>query len=196
MPIRYRCADCNQLISIATRMAGKLVPCPTCRTEGLVPQPEVSPPQESEQEETFGLAKRHCEFGELDLTPMVDVTMLLLIFFILTANMIAQKTLQTPKQKSDSKGGASSAMEQDPDDLDDGSIVVQINERNAYIVDDVPVAPPQLMAKLKERRTRDRSDLMIDGHPECNWDAVIQVIDTANEIGIQKIRMKAREDSE
>lgn len=195
MPIRYRCDKCNQLISIATRMAGKTVPCPTCRQETCVPQPEPPKPEEDD-EEVFGSKKRHCEFGELDLTPMVDVTMLLLVFFILTANMIAQKTLQTPQQKSDSKGGASSAMEQDPDDLDDGSIVVQINERNAYIVDDVPVAPPQLMAKLKERRTRDRSDLMIDGHPECSWDAVIQVIDTANEIGIQKIRMKAREDTE
>jgi biopolymer transport protein ExbD len=195
MPIRYRCDHCNQLISIATRMAGKAVPCPTCKEETHVPQPEPPKP-EVEEDEGFGSGKRHCEFGELDLTPMVDVTMLLLIFFILTASFIAQKTLQTPQQKSDSKGGASSAMEQDPDDLDDGSIVVQINERNAYIVDDVPVAAPQLMAKLKERRTRDRSDLMIDGHPECTWESVITLIDTANEIGIQKIRMKAREDSD
>jgi biopolymer transport protein ExbD len=195
MPIRYRCDKCNQLISIATRMAGKVVPCPTCKEEKRVPQPEPPKPEEDDEEE-FGPKKRHCEFGELDLTPMVDVTMLLLIFFILTASFIAQKTLQTPQQKSDSKGGASSAMDQDPDDLDDGSIVVQINERNGYIVDEVPVAPPQLMAKLKERRSRDRSDLMIDGHPDCSWESVIVLIDTANEIGIQKIRMKAREDAD
>lgn len=195
MPIRYRCDNCNQLISIATRMAGKSVPCPTCRQETHVPQPEPPKPEEDEEED-FGSKKRHCEFGELDLTPMVDVTMLLLVFFILTANMIAQKTLQTPQQKADSKGGASAAADVDPDDLDDASIVVKINERNAFTVDDVAVAAPQLMAKLRESRTRNRTDLMIDGHPECSWESVILVIDSANEIGIQKIRMKAKDDSD
>ncbi|MBI5759388.1 MAG: biopolymer transporter ExbD [Planctomycetales bacterium] len=196
MPIRYRCGGCNQLISIATRMAGKVVSCPKCEQATQVPEPEVAPPQESDQDESFGSAKRHCEFGELDLTPMVDVVMLLLIFFIITANMIAQKTLQTPQKKNDGKGGASAAVELDVDDLEDASIVVQVNERNAYIVDDAPVTAAQLIAKLRERRTRDRSDVLIDAHPDATHDAVVQVIDAANEIGIQKIRLKSKEEAD
>ncbi len=40
MPIRFRCAYCNQLMGIATRKAGKVVRCPKCAGEIIVPSPE------------------------------------------------------------------------------------------------------------------------------------------------------------
>jgi phage FluMu protein Com len=44
MPIRFRCAYCNQLMGIATRKAGTIIRCPKCSGEIIVPTPEhVSP---------------------------------------------------------------------------------------------------------------------------------------------------------
>src|SRR5581483_5150986 len=40
MPIRFRCAYCNQLLGIARRKAGTVVRCPTCSGQVIVPQPE------------------------------------------------------------------------------------------------------------------------------------------------------------
>jgi hypothetical protein len=40
MPIRFRCAYCNQLLSIATRKAGTVVKCPTCAGQVVVPSIE------------------------------------------------------------------------------------------------------------------------------------------------------------
>jgi DNA-directed RNA polymerase subunit RPC12/RpoP len=40
MPIRFRCAYCNQLMGIATRKAGTVVRCPKCGGEIIVPVPE------------------------------------------------------------------------------------------------------------------------------------------------------------
>src|SRR5262245_42926166 len=40
MPIRFRCAYCNQLLGIARRKAGQVVRCPTCAGQVVVPQPE------------------------------------------------------------------------------------------------------------------------------------------------------------
>jgi DNA-directed RNA polymerase subunit RPC12/RpoP len=37
MPIRFRCAYCNQLLSIATRKAGTIIKCPTCAGKVVVP---------------------------------------------------------------------------------------------------------------------------------------------------------------
>jgi hypothetical protein len=37
MPIRFRCAFCNQLLGIARRKAGKVVRCPTCSGQVVVP---------------------------------------------------------------------------------------------------------------------------------------------------------------
>jgi DNA-directed RNA polymerase subunit RPC12/RpoP len=40
MPIRFRCAYCNQLMGISTRKAGTVVRCPKCAGEIIVPVPE------------------------------------------------------------------------------------------------------------------------------------------------------------
>jgi hypothetical protein len=40
MPIRFRCAYCNQLMGIARRKAGTVVSCPTCHGQVVVPTPE------------------------------------------------------------------------------------------------------------------------------------------------------------
>src|SRR5207248_11693560 len=37
MPIRFRCAYCNQLMGIARRKAGTIVRCPKCAGEVIVP---------------------------------------------------------------------------------------------------------------------------------------------------------------
>lgn len=41
MPIRFRCAYCNQLMGISRRKAGEVVRCPTCTGQVVVPKPEV-----------------------------------------------------------------------------------------------------------------------------------------------------------
>lgn len=40
MPIRFRCAYCNQLMGIATRKAGQVVTCPKCAGQVVVPTPD------------------------------------------------------------------------------------------------------------------------------------------------------------
>jgi hypothetical protein len=39
MPIRFRCAYCNQLMGIAHRKAGTVVRCPNCAGQVIVPSP-------------------------------------------------------------------------------------------------------------------------------------------------------------
>jgi DNA-directed RNA polymerase subunit RPC12/RpoP len=48
MPIRFRCAYCNQLMGIARRKAGTVVRCPTCSGQVVVPDPEVAGPEAEE----------------------------------------------------------------------------------------------------------------------------------------------------
>src|SRR5437870_12831859 len=40
MPIRFRCAYCNQLMGIARRKAGTVIRCPNCAGQVIVPNPE------------------------------------------------------------------------------------------------------------------------------------------------------------
>ena len=41
MPIRFRCAYCNQLMGISRRKAGTVVRCPTCAGQVVVPDPDA-----------------------------------------------------------------------------------------------------------------------------------------------------------
>src|SRR5437879_2651058 len=44
MPIRFRCAYCNQLMGIARRKAGTVVRCPNCAGQVIVPNSDGSDP--------------------------------------------------------------------------------------------------------------------------------------------------------
>jgi hypothetical protein len=47
MPVRFRCAYCNQLLGIARRKAGSIVRCPTCSGQVVVPTVESVPAHQS-----------------------------------------------------------------------------------------------------------------------------------------------------
>ena len=56
MPIRFRCAYCNQLMGISRRKAGTVVRCPSCSGQVVVPNPSSEPtekPQPAAQPELF-----------------------------------------------------------------------------------------------------------------------------------------------
>lgn len=44
MPIRFRCAYCNQLLGISRRKAGTVVRCPTCAGQVIVPTADAEAP--------------------------------------------------------------------------------------------------------------------------------------------------------
>ena len=54
MPIRFRCAYCNQLMGISKRKAGTVVRCPKCAGEIIVPAPEGHEPAEDGTEQPAG----------------------------------------------------------------------------------------------------------------------------------------------
>ena len=68
MPVRFRCAYCNQLLGIARRKAGTVVRCPTCSGQVIVPSQDAVPAtdganggqqpvfEQSDFEELFGAA--------------------------------------------------------------------------------------------------------------------------------------------
>ncbi len=57
--------------------------------------------QEEEYEPEVGFEKKGVQEDELDMTPMVDVVFLLLIFFMITASFTLQKSIQQPPLQTD-----------------------------------------------------------------------------------------------
>lgn len=129
---------------------------------------------------------------DMDLTPMVDVTFQLLIFFMVTASFAMQKSIQVPTPDPDQKG-ATQQM-QTLDDLQGTSILVKIDAANTILIDDEPLADPsQLIDVLRDKmRKEQKTELLLTAHTAALHRGVIAVIDAANEVGMQKIRLASR----
>lgn len=75
-------------------------------------------------------SRSHQEGQEPDMTPMVDVTFLLLIFFMVTASFSLQKSIPMPRAQSELPSDK-------PDDVPPRELVtvtVEIDEFNGYLV--------------------------------------------------------------
>jgi biopolymer transport protein ExbD len=67
--------------------------------------------------------------SEMDMTAMVDVTFLLLIFFMVTAAFSSQKSIQMPRQQSDAPSQSSSQ----PMDQNE-TVEIEVDENGAFLV--------------------------------------------------------------
>jgi biopolymer transport protein ExbD len=118
---------------------------------------------------------------------MVDVTFLLLIFFMITASFSLQKTLEVPPPDPESQGASPLPLEQ----IEENSVVVRVEPGDAYLVDDRPVPnADDLPAALSEAMADgNRSELVIEADDAARHEAVVRVYDAGNEVGMQRIRL-------
>jgi biopolymer transport protein ExbD len=142
-----------------------------------------------DDDEGLVLRKAETEFDQMDLTPMVDVTFLLLIFFMITASFTIQKTIQVPSPDPEKKGGAQTF--QVPEDLERVSIEITVDENNAIKVDDDPLQDPSGLADVIQSKMREaqKQELLLRANARSLHETTILVVDAANEAGIEKIRI-------
>lgn len=138
---------------------------------------------EDEEDDFFGNSSR-VDDEEMDLTPMVDVTFLLLIFFMITASFSIQKTLEVPAPDPDEEGASTSISIQE---MEETSVTVHIDSRNVMYVDDEPVSDPTRLPDML--RASRMNEVLITSHENALHEMVVKAIDAANEVQMQKIRL-------
>jgi biopolymer transport protein ExbD len=113
----------------------------------------------------------------INVTPMVDVVLVLLVIMMVSATYIVAQSLKVelPKTASSDEPAASPA-------------VVTITKDSKTYFNDVPVTEPQLIAKLKEASARSPDDvnLVVSADRDVKHGDVVHVIDVAKVVGITK----------
>lgn len=92
--------------------------------------PTLPPALQGDEEDDALPPRNKRKEDELDMTPMVDVTFLLLIFFMVTASFSLQKSLEMPRQQSDAP--STNVKEEEEEDQD--MVTVQIDEYGSFLV--------------------------------------------------------------
>lgn len=177
--------------------------------ERFLGSPETAEPQANldKPRKSFSLgAKREAIQAEMDMTPMVDVTFLLLIFFMVTASFTLQRSQQIPKQQSQE----SSSQVRTPEELSENPdyITVRIDSNNTFYVsaptmDDEAEVPSrqELLLKLKQARQPDAqgrmpTKLLVKAHGDAMLERVSMAIDAGNDVGIEEVQLLKVEDDE
>lgn len=146
---------------------------------------------------SLGGRRKRKEEDVMDMTPMVDVTFLLLIFFMITSAFEMQKSFQVPTPRSDQASTNAKTMEdyeQDPD-----YVTVRVDEFNTFYVasaswDDEEEAPSvqDLLIKLRRARNTDgarASRMLIMANGEAKHERVVQAIDAGNAVGLEDVKL-------
>lgn len=190
--------------------------CPNCGGEIAVTRPDQTPPQpvpprrpqpddddDSGNEPVKLTMNRDPGDSDMDMTPMVDVTFLLLIFFMVTAAFSLQKSLEIPKPKQDKPSTVTEQL--DPED-DPTYVTVFVDEFNTYrvIAGDLDVEAPsdqELLRRLREARNGDSdgnipTKLLVKAHGDSLHEKVIAALDAGTEVGMEQVQLMTVEESE
>ena len=135
--------------------------------------------------------------SESDMTPMVDVTFLLLIFFMVTAAFTLQKSLAVPPPPDPGQPGP---VQQ----LDEADVIVEVDQFNTYHVStegwerEAP-SEHELLAMLREARAGDKNGmiptrLLVKAHSESLHEKVVAALDVGAVVGMQEVQLTTIDD--
>lgn len=119
--------------------------------------------------------------GEIDLTPMLDVVFIMLIFFIVTATFVREVGLDV---NSPENSNVKDAKKQ--------SIVVQITRNNRIEIRGHDVDLRAVRANI-ERLHAENPDapVVVQPHPDSNTKVMVHVMDAARQAGVYNVSIAA-----
>ena len=200
MAIQFQCAQCKRPLSVDPRHAGAKVKCPNCGHLAPVPdaarpaaKPGAEPPEEVPPVRFAG--KRTVE-DEMDMTPMVDITFLLLIFFMVTATYSLQRSLEVPPPDPQDEVAETKTLEEFLEE--DPHVIVEIHGDNTIFVDGSPATSEhELLLRLREARhasSEPISNLLVMAHGNCRHETVVMALDAGNSEGMEHVRLTSQEE--
>lgn len=135
--------------------------------------------------------KHHPDETRLDMNPLIDVALVLLIFFILTTTYeTVRKMLDMPGATHQSNGGVRTV---DPQKIKDVTLMVTARQKGANPIIEIESTPVGLedLDNAIRRRVRDskKVNMLIDASPEVDYGVVVAIMDAARGAGIRKTMM-------
>ena len=215
MKIRFECPDCKRVLAVRRRHAGAKVKCPSCGRVAVVPEaveaastaetsrasPPSVPTADSEVPPVRFAGKRELD-DEVDMTPMVDVTFLLLIFFMVTAAFSLQRSIEVPPPEQQEDVAQTRTLEEL--EQDDDYVIVRIDSDDTVFVDESPApSEHELLRRLREARegvpgsgSSGSSSLLVLAHGDCRHETVVSALDAGNAVGMENVRLATADETD
>ena len=132
-----------------------------------------------------GGTRRRRTINEINMVPFIDVMLVLLIIFMVTAPMITTGVVDLPSVGK-ARQRPSSVIE----------VVVAGDEKLKIKVDSgepAAIALPQLAARVREaQQGRDDVPVVISADRQVKYESVVRVMDTLQRAGVQRVGLSVR----
>ncbi len=121
------------------------------------------------------------EEAEINITPMLDIVFIMLIFFIVTTSFVKEKGLEVSRPSN----APPKEVKQDK-----GPIVVRIASSGLISVKGRVLEPRAVEANLeREKAEKPNSPLIVAAHPDADTEALVTVLDAARAVGIESVNV-------
>lgn len=121
------------------------------------------------------------EESSLDLTPMLDVVFILLIFFIVTASFVKESGIDVNRPQ------AATAVKKER-----ANIFIAINDNDEIWIDKRRIDERSLHAVIERLKSENpQSSIVIQADKESTNDKLVKVMDAAQQAGIYNIAIAA-----
>ncbi len=213
MMTQLACPHCSRPLPPSELSASEQPACPDCGETLARPSPafvtapavdDVQPEDDFEDEGPLRLGgwRAPADQGEMDMTPMVDVTFLLLIFFIMTAAFALQKAIEIPPTEEET------AQKQTLEDFEEDQdyVVVRVDADNVFWVsspasDKEQEAPSEveLLAQLRAARGpaaggRGPSKMLVLASGDARHEFVVKALDAGTAVGMEEVKLSTMDE--
>ena len=131
----------------------------------------------------FGSGRAEDNENKINLTPMLDVVFIMLIFFIVTATFVKEIGLDV-NQPDDDKPKTI--------DPDKKSIVVRISNRDRIIIAQRDVDYRSVRANIERLHAENpEAPVIIQPHPDSTTNVMIHIMDSARLAGVYNVSLAA-----
>jgi biopolymer transport protein ExbD len=119
------------------------------------------------------------EEAEINITPMLDIVFIMLIFFIVTTSFVKEKGLEVSRP--------SNAPPKETKQKH-GPIVVKIDGSSNISLQGRILEPKAVQANLERQRAeKPESPLIVASHPDAETEALVTVLDAAKAVNIGSV---------
>jgi biopolymer transport protein ExbD len=132
----------------------------------------------------FGSSREDENEEQINLTPMLDVVFIMLIFFIVTATFVKEVGIDVNQPDQDKPKTI---------DPDKKSIVVRISNRDRITIAQREVDWRSVRANIERLHAEaPEAPVVIQAHPESSTEALIHIMDEARMAGVFNINLAAQ----
>ena len=116
---------------------------------------------------------------EINITPLVDMVFLLLLFFMLTSSFIVMPGIKINLPKAVTA-----------EVIKEKNIIIAINSENVIYLNDKPITPSELAKVLEDMvKSKQEKPLLIKADKDTQLGIVVRIWDICRKVGVSRINI-------